>query len=54
MKNKGYRLSNWVHDDFYLFINLFFKYKMISVIIPSYNNKDYLELCINSLKKLIL
>ena len=21
---------------------------MISVIIPSYNNKDYLELCINS------
>ena len=24
---------------------------MISVIIPSYNNKDYLELCINSLEK---
>ena len=24
---------------------------MISIIIPTYNNKDYLKLCINSLKK---
>ena len=25
---------------------------MISIIIPTYNNKDYLKLCINSLKKI--
>ena len=29
-------------------------HKMISIVIPTYNNLDYLKLCLKSLKKILL
>ena len=33
---------------------IWLRLKMFSILIPTYNNKDYLEFCINSIKKLMI